>query len=83
MSKLPKKVNEEIKDTALKAFKNFKLFNSGSIFIPENFNLEIEYTSYKLAKKYSNYPNAILNGITVKFFPSDLDKFLKILNLCI
>lgn len=79
--KSPKRVLYEIEN----CLKNFvvKQNKKSNIYKPKKFNLEIEYTTYKLAKKYSNHPNTELNGKTVSFKPKDLDEFLKIINLCI
>lgn len=80
--KSPQKVNEEIKKELSKSLSKFDK-STINIDVPKKFDLEIEYTSYRLAKKYSNYPNAKLINKTVKFKVKDLDELLRIYNLCI
>ena len=83
ISKSPKKVMNEI-EISLKEMKENNIFeNNKNVYLPKVNSLEIEYTNYRLAKKYSNYPNAKLNGRIVSFEVKDIDEFLRIINLCI
>ena len=83
LCKSPQKIYEELDDTLAKFINNLSNENIELCKIPSKFELEIEYTAYRFAKKYSDYPNSILDAKTVKYFPKDLDEFLRIINLCI